>query len=81
MVVIITQGGSIYGGGGGGGAGAAGADGAMPNSSGAGGNGQPFPQFAAPLISPDIPSPDRSDWTSDRTYRIVWRWWRWFWIN
>ena len=37
----------------------------MPNSSGAGGNGQPFPAFAAPLISPDIPSPDRSDWTSE----------------
>ena len=27
--------------------------------------GQPFPAFAAPLISPDIPSPDRSDWTSE----------------
>ena len=61
-----NSGGPIYGGGGGGGgAGAAGADGAMPNSSGAGGNGQPFPAFAAPLISPDIPSPDRSDWTSE----------------
>ena len=46
-------------GGGGGGAGAAGADATGPEPQGAtpGGNGQPFPAFAYPLISPAVPSP------------------------
>ena len=52
------------GGGGGGGAGAVGQPG-QPTTSGAGGDGQPFPDFAAPLIAPEIPSPVRSDWTSE----------------
>ena len=43
---------SGYGCGGGGGAGSAGGPGATTCK---GGDGQPFPQFAAPLISPDVP--------------------------
>ena len=50
---------SGYGCGGGGGAGSAGGPGATTNK---GGDGQPFPQFAAPLISPDVPG--SPDWSS-----------------
>ena len=50
-------------GGGGGGAGSAGG----ASSSGGtklGGSGQPFPSFPAPVISPAIPAPYRTDWTN-----------------
>ena len=53
-----------FSGGGGGGAGAAGSQGGASNA-GNGGAGQPFPQFAAPLIAPDIPSPVRPSWTPE----------------
>jgi len=45
-----TGGGSENSGGGGGGAGASGGDGSPPSTYGAGGNGQPFPTFAYPLV-------------------------------
>ena len=45
-----TSGGSENSGGGGGGAGASGGDGSPPSTYGAGGNGQPFPTFAYPLV-------------------------------
>lgn len=44
-------------GGGGGGAGGGGTAAAPPNNGGEGGNGQPFPAFAYPLIAPIVPSP------------------------
>tara|TARA_Y100000004_G_scaffold82033_1_gene92052 strand:+ start:59 stop:1099 length:1041 start_codon:yes stop_codon:yes gene_type:complete len=48
-------------GGGGGGAGAAGTNATGPEPQGAtpGGNGQPFPAFASPLVGPACPSPHR----------------------
>ena len=51
--------------GGGGGAGAAGED-ATPGSGGCGdgGAGYPVPAFAAPLIAPGVPSPNRTPWTN-----------------
>jgi len=49
----------LNGGAGGGGAGAVGSNGA----GGAGGAGSPFPAFAAPLISPEIPAPVQPTWS------------------
>ena len=49
--------------GGGGGAGGAGTD-KTPTANGAGGPGQPFTGFPAPAISPGIPSPQQSAFTS-----------------
>ena len=49
-------------GGGGGGAGEGGGPGHTDRK--AGGAGQPFPNFPAPVIAPAIPSPVRSNWTS-----------------
>ena len=48
---------------GGGGGGTMG-DGADGGPGGAGGNARPLPAFAAPLISPEIPAPTRSAWTT-----------------
>ena len=48
---------------GGGGAGSAGQDGGSPPP-GAGGNGQAFPAFPAPVIAPAIPGPQQSAFTS-----------------
>ena len=54
-----------YAGGGGGGAGGIATNGSMPDSSpaatgGSGGPGTPNPSYAAPLVSPGIPSPERT---------------------
>ena len=48
-------------GGGGGGAGSGGGSGHTDSKTG--GNGQPFPNFPAPVLAPAIPSPDRPGWT------------------
>jgi len=58
-----SSGGSENSGGGGGGAGASGGNGSPPSTYGAGGNGQPFPTFAYPLVGlspldPHSPSND-----------------------